>query len=164
MKGFGICGITLIVSSLIPGCNEGIAPVDEQSISEAHGIQGTIHFTNWPPSDSIIDLRLVAFLNYPPIDIYTEVIQGRAKYTDKLPAAVDSFSYTLILNPLPSDTIRCIAIGHQFGPDIEKDWRLVGIYYNPGDSSAPGKIFIPPDSLVANINVSVDFKKLPPQP
>jgi glutamate synthase domain-containing protein 1 len=51
-----------------------------------------------------------------------------------------------------------------FGPDIEKDWRLVGIYYNPGDSSAPGKIFIPPDSLVANINVSVDFKKLPPQP
>jgi hypothetical protein len=164
MKRFSACGIIFMIGLLIQGCNEGISPVEEQTITEAHGIKGTIHFTNWPPSDSIVDLRLVAFLNYPPIDIYTEVLQGRAKYSEKLLTAVDSLSYTLILNPLPADTIRCIAIGQQFGPNIQTDWILVGVYYIPGDSSAPGKVFIPSDSIVANINISVNFQKLPPQP
>jgi hypothetical protein len=164
MNLFGFCCLITIVGLTIIGCNEGISPVEEKAITEAHGIKGTIYFSNWPPTDSIVDLRLVAFLNYPPQDIYSEVIQGMAKYTDRLPAAVDSFSYTLILNPLPADSIRCIAIGMQFGPNIQTDWRLVGLYYNPVDSSLPGRIYVPTDSLVPNINISVDFNKLPPQP
>jgi hypothetical protein len=157
------CFFLLVCLSII-GCDKGIAPVEVIPVTEAHGLKGTIYFTNWPPSDSIVDLRLVAFLHYPPQDIYTEVIQGMAKYTDKLPTAVDSFSYRLILNPLPADTIRCVAIGMQFGPNIQTDWKLVGLYYKQGDSSLPGRIFVPADSLVPNINISVDFHKLPPQP
>lgn len=148
----------------IEGCDEGISPEEAPLVAEAHGIKGTLYFTNWPPVDSVIDLRLVAFLNYPPVDIISEVLQGRAKYSDKLPYGVDSINFTLILNPLPADTIRCIAVGQQFGNNIQEDWRLVGVYYTPGDSILPGRVFIPPDSIVVDINIKVDYTKLPPQP
>jgi len=164
MSGLRISGAFMFIFLSVIGCDEGIAPVEVKPVTEAHGIQGTLYFTNWPPTDSIVDLRLVAFMNYPPQDIYTEVIQGRAKYSDALPLAVDSSTYTLILNPLPADSIRCIAVGLQFGPNIQTDWRMVGLYYNPGDSALPGRIFIPADSIVTGINISVDFQKLPPQP
>ena len=80
----------------IEGCDEGISPEEAPLVAEAHGIKGTLYFTNWPPVDSVIDLRLVAFLNYPPVDIISEVLQGRAKYSDKLPYGVDSILYLLI--------------------------------------------------------------------
>ena len=156
--------VMVVIYCMMTGCDKGIAPIEDSSATEIYGISGTIYFSNWPPVDSVIDLRLVAFVNYPPADIFSEVIQGRAKYTDRLPYAVDSVNYTLIINPLPPDTIRCIAVGQQYGANIEQDWRLVGIYYTPGDSVIPGRFYVPADSILSNINIAVDYKKLPHQP
>jgi hypothetical protein len=158
--------VFLIFFSCISGwkCDEGLAPA---SISQPppYGIRGTIYFRHWPPSDSIKDLRLAALKNYPVSDIIAEVLQGRARYTDQLqPYGADSLDYTLTLSPLSTGLFPYIAVAMQFGPNIQHDWRVVGVYYANGDTTVPGSVVVPPDSIVPGINIHVDFLNPPPQP
>jgi len=53
-------------------CDQGLAP--DENVPEITGIEGTILFQNWPPPDSLYDLRLVAFKNFPPENIFVEII------------------------------------------------------------------------------------------
>jgi len=118
-------------------------------------------FAHWPPSDSVHDLRLAVLQNYPVEDLVGEVLQGRARFTDRLPYGLDSIGYTLILAPLPPGHFPLVGVAQQFGPNIQTDWRIVGIYYANGDSSTPGGVDVPPDSIVPNINLHVDFQHPP---
>jgi hypothetical protein len=155
------CLLALFVS----GCDEGIAPEEKVTIVKTKGIGGTIYFANWPPQDSVRDLRLVAFFSYPPGDIVDDVLNGRARYTDKLePYGADSISYLLDMTTIYIDTLKFIAVGQQYGPNIQTDWRLVGVYFSGGDSSLPGIVVMHQDSVINGVNISVDFNKLPPLP
>ena len=147
-------------------CNQGLAPENSGGTSNnrPYGIQGVVKFKNWPPQDSIKDLRLGVLQHYPVADIVNEVLQGRAKFTDRLSYGVDSLSYTLTLSPLPSGQFPFVGIAQQFGPNAQTDWRIVGIYYANGDTTKPGVVTVPSDSIVPNININVDFLHLPPQP
>jgi hypothetical protein len=148
---------------LLIGCDQGVAPAPELGTPAAlYGISGMIDFQHWPPRDSIIDLRLVAFKTYPPQDILTEVLQGRARYTGTLtPYGADSIAYTLYLTPLPPGPLAYIVVAEQFGSNIQADWRVVGVY---GDSTGPFSVTVPADSVLENVNLHVDFEHLPPQP
>ncbi|MBI1807615.1 MAG: hypothetical protein HYR76_11245 [Ignavibacteria bacterium] len=146
-------------------CDQGLAP---QSVSQQilpYGINGVMYCKNWPPRDSVLDLRLVAFRNVPTQNIVNEVQQGRAEFTQSLqPYAADSIAYTLILSTLQPGILEYVAVGQRYGPDIMKDWRVVGIYHSGRDTTNPGTVQVPPDSVVPGINVLVDFLHLPPQP
>jgi len=148
----------------LAGCHEGLAP--EPSISQpgGHGIRGVITFEHWPPSDSVRDLRLAVLQNYPVANLVNEVLQGRARFTDRLPYGLDSVAYLLMLAPLPPGRFSLIGVAQQFGPNIQTDWRIVGIYFAHGDTTIPGAVDVPSDSIVPNINVHVDFQHLPSLP
>ena len=52
------------MSLFLAGCDHGLAPPSE---NQRTAISGTITYQNWPPADSLKDLRLVAFKEYPPV-------------------------------------------------------------------------------------------------
>ncbi len=145
---------------LVSGCDEGLAPDAVKVIP--YGIKGTIYFRNWPPRDSIIDLCLGALSNYPVTSIIEEVTSKRASITPTLaPFFADSIPYILYLPPLPPGAIPFIGVAQQFGQNLYTDWRIVGIYYAGGDTSRPGSVLVPPDSIVEGINITVDFAHPP---
>ncbi|MBI1804468.1 MAG: hypothetical protein HY033_01415 [Ignavibacteriae bacterium] len=156
--------IILLGTVMFAGCHEGLAPASASPTVSSYGIRGVITFKNWPPADSVHDLRLGILQNYPVQDIPNEVLQGHARFTDRLPYGLDSVSYTLMLAPLPPGRFPFVGVAQQFGPNIQTDWRVVGIYYAGGDTTKPGAVDIPPDSVVPSININVDFQHLPPQP
>ena len=47
---------------------------------------------------------------------------------------------------------------------VRSAWFVAGIYYTQGDRSNPGKLIIPEDSFVRNIDIVCDFNNPPPQP
>jgi hypothetical protein len=151
--------------ALLAGCDKGIAPESTGTAGPPpYGVSGTVYFQHWPPVDSVIDLRVVAFTTYPPGDIVSEVLSGRAKYTNTLPYGVDSVTYSIDLTPIQPGSIPFIAVGQQYGQNIQQDWRLVGEYYTDGDTSQPGSIYVPVDSIVPGVNIFVDFNNPPHLP
>jgi hypothetical protein len=128
-----------------------------------YGISGTIYFKNWPPSDSVVDLRVVSFKDTLSSDILNQVLQGKAGYSGTLqPYGADSISYTLVLSPIPPGPFSYTAVAQRFGPNINTDWRAVGTYSDGPDSTHPGSITVPTEGILSGINIHVDFHHLPP--
>ncbi len=165
MRSHGICvAAALVAAFLISACEQGIAPVANPVPGRSYGIRGTIYFLHWPPPDSILDLRVAALQHYPVASIPDEVLNGRARYSDQLPYGRDSIAYQLTLPPLPPGTIPFIGVAQRYGPNVQQDWRVVGVYYAGGDTTQPGQVVVPADSMVPGVNIIVDFNHLPPQP
>jgi hypothetical protein len=156
---------TVLLLFILGGCDEGLSPVSASSPASRHGISGAIYFRNWPPRDSVLDLRLAAFKGLPSSDLVSDIQQGRARFTDMLsPYGADSIPYRLLLAPLSPGRFSYIGVAQQFGPNIQRDWRLVGVYHAGGDTTSPGFIDVPADSVVPGVNITVDFLHPPPQP
>jgi len=154
-----------LLTLLQGGCDQGLSPVSLSSAAARHGIAGMITFRNWPPRDSVLDLRLAALKGLPSADIVNEVRQGRARFTETItPYGADSIPYRLFLAPLPPGRFSYIGVAQQFGPNIQQDWRLVGVYYTNGDTTSPGFVDVPEDSVVPGVNLTVDFLNPPPLP
>lgn len=162
------CKILIISFFLITqSCDHGINPEKPDQIEQQFsGISGTIYYQNWPPQDSLLDLRLVVFKNYPPADIVSEVTTGEAiAYPEislgALPFYVDSTDFELNLDPR---IYAYVVVAQQYGPAIFFDWRVVGQYDTTSFDTLPTSIEIFSDSIVSNINIYVDFDSLPGQP
>jgi len=155
----------LAVLFLYPACDQGLSPESAATHGPVYGISGTIFFKNWPPADSVLDLRVVSFKNSPSQDILDEVLQGRAGYTETLqPYGADSVHYTLVLSPIPPGAFAFTAVAQRFGPNVRADWKAVGEYYVNGDTSRPGTIIVPADSILPGIDIRVDFRNPPRGP
>lgn len=156
--GIGILFVLILIC--FASCDHGLAPVSV-SVPQS-GIRGFVYFSHWPPADSVVDLRLAALGNPPSSNLINEVLQGKAKFTISLtPYGADSIAYTLILSP---GKYVYVGVAQQFGPNIEQDWRVVGVYHAVGESVNPDSVTVPADSVVNGINVYVDFNNIPPQP
>ena len=145
-------------------CDHGIEPPKENRLIT--GIEGTIFYSNWPPQDSVILLKLVIFKDFPPVDILSEVINGNAivypeLLAETIPFGQDSFSFQV---QLETGTYGYIAVAQQYGPDVFNDWRAVGQYDITPADSLPSSITVTQDSLLRNIDIFVDFNNLPIQP
>jgi hypothetical protein len=153
--------------SILEGCNRGLAPVQTSSTSRP-GFGGTIRFVSaWPPPDSVQDLRVVAFDNYPPTNIFGEVTSGQAKVfpaigSPGLTKFVDSLSYKFDLDS--AETFQYVVVAMQYGSNALQDWKVVGAFgYSHGQGS-PQPVTVPPNSFVNGIDLEVDFKNTPPTP
>lgn len=150
-------------------CDHGIdpgEPEDNSTPTNPTGIEGKIYYQNWPPLDSLYNLKLVVFKNYPPGDIVGEVTGGSAiaypeVLDENLPYNVDSTNYTLELS---SGIYEYIAVAQQYGPYLFLDWRAVGQYDTTLQDSIPTAITVIDDSMLSKINIYVDFDSLPGQP
>jgi hypothetical protein len=157
--------LALVLSVMIGACEQGLSPpgVAGKPVG-SHGIRGRVIFSHWPPADSVLDLRIAALQHYPVQSIVAEVLAGRAAYSDQVPYGIDTLEYQLLLNQLPPGTIPFIGVAQRYGPNIQTDWRVVGEYYANGDTTMPGSVVVPADSIVPDIDMVVDFSHIPPQP
>ena len=114
----------LVISIFIfIACDGGLEPAPVASKSY---IKGRIHYKgDWPKPDSIFDLRAVAFKNFPPANLLTEIMSGQAYFLqDSLPYYVDSTDFILEI-PDPPVTLKYIAIAQRYGDLLS--WRAVGV-------------------------------------
>jgi len=149
----------LFIILLLFACNHGLSPTGPESISKDNGISGTIFYQNWPPADSIKNLKLVVFKEFPPDDILSEAVYYPPGFSESLPQFVDSTDYFMALEP---GVYEYIVVAQQYGGFL--DWRAVGQYDTTRQDSLPTSVTILPGSVLPDINIYVDFENLPIQP
>ncbi len=149
--------------ALVASCDTGLEPPRETVLS------GTVVFeggsSQWPAADSLFDMRVVAFVDYPPQNIAFDIINGRAWFTnDSLPYRVAETEWSIQLpDPAPMQ-IKYLVVAQQFGPNPLTDWRAVGVYAPADSRDEPTKIRVVDGKQYQNIELRVDFSDLPPQP
>lgn len=164
--------LTLVIISF-PGCDKGLTP-------DPSGFTGVIRFTNWPPPDSVQELRLVAF-KLPPTDssgLLIEFLKGNVviyppvgtpaftKFKDN-GEFVDSIRYTVILQNLPAGEATrysYVALAWRYGPNVFADWAPAGVYSLQPASHVPATLVVEKHRIVRDVNIFCDFRNLPPKP
>ena len=156
-----IAFIVLFSFAFSSGCDHGLSP----EVSDIDpGFGGTLHIAgNWPPQDSVRDLRVVAFRNYPPKDILSEVINGSAMFSDELPYGETAISY-VIQDETLSGSFSYVVVAQNYGEDPFQDWRAVGVYAVTGDATKPSPVDLGNGLFIDGVDITVDFYDLPPQP
>lgn len=153
----------LIICLFAPGCDKGIEPQ-----TDVAGFSGRITFQGaWP--DSIKRTFVVVFdsLLEEPNDfnlfnikfISTQIPTGLTFYD------YDSRDSAII--PIDAGSFAYIVVVQQKTEQISlnrNDWIVAGVYYANGDTTHPGRLVIPENSFVRNINIICDFDNPPPQP
>lgn len=148
--------IYILLFCVLVSCQEGLEPINKATI------QGKIRIISELPNDSLIkDLRVVAFQKYPPQDIVTEVLTGRAIFTESLlPIINKESSYKIEIENYPI-TFEYFVVARQWGTLF--DWDVVAIYTKDTINYIPEKLIInKPQTLY--IDFIVDFNKKLPQP
>jgi hypothetical protein len=160
MKIFIIVIFVFVIA--LTSCDKGLEPPPPILKSS---LSGMITYVNgkdkWPPADSVIDIRVVAFKSYPPDDILGEITKGNAYYTASLPMFTDTSSYEIEI-PDPPLTIKYLVVAQQYGSFL--DWRVIGVWTLSGDNTKPSTIDIKAGESYKDLNINVDFDNLPPQP
>ena len=159
--------IILSIALFLAGCGEGISPASVE-VAQKAGFSGAITFKGaWP--DSVQRTHIVVFknplkspgdfsilnLNYISLSIPNGSTNVTYSSLDSsyIPISSGEYSYVIVAQ---SKTLT-LSLNRA-------DWYVVGVYYANGDTTTPGKLIIPPNTLVKNINITCDFNHLPPQP
>ena len=158
----------LTVVLLLSGCDKGLGPSASPAPPIPTGyMSGLIRYQHWPAIDSLHDLRLVAFRVFPPGNIVSEVLQGRASVypplgdTALVPFYVDTLHYHF---SLPAARYEYVVVAQQFGSNAFTDWRAVGQFDLDSNFTVPSPVTIVADSTIEGININVDFSNPPPPP
>ena len=148
-------------------CDKGASPTDNNQTPQVSGVSGTVYYKNWPSPDSLKNIRLIVFKNYPPTNIVSEILSGQAVVypalgdTVGLPFNVDSTNYEFELDP---GTYAYFVVGWQYGANLYNDWLAAGEYdTSPGDT-LPTPLVISKNQILKNIYIQVNFDSLPYQP
>ncbi len=119
-------------------------------------ITGTITYSGeWPPEDSLIDLRFVPLKSPPQTaqDIFADI--ENLVFSEKLDFYVERDSF--IVEDVPNGVYVYNAIAQQYGERILQDWEPVGLF-----TENDGVIIVEGDTT--SITIQVDFDNLPPFP
>jgi len=146
---------SIIAILLLTQCDKGLEPPDEDLIPPGV-IQGTVTYSgDWPPQQSLIDLRFVPlpFVPETVFDIFSDL--ENLRFSNRLQYFEDEG--TFIVENVRSGVYVYNIIAHQFGNNILADWRPVGVY-----TENYGLIFVEGDTTT--IHIHVDFDNLPPFP
>ncbi len=153
----------LILLILFSSCDGGLEPLSKDKRSYLNiGIKYINGKNNWPPKDSVIAIRAVAFKKFPDSSIIIDVLQGNAYFTfESLPLFVDSASTTFEILDAPVK-LYYIAIVQQYDSLITSQ-RVIGVYSKSGNKNEFSDLYIEQGKNY-NILIEVDFDNLPPMP
>lgn len=166
MKGVWYISVCVLLCLVLTGCDDGLAPPATPPPSTGT-VSGVVRFTNWDSAGTVLDIRLAFFRVFPPNDIVSEVLGGRAVVYPALGAGAlvttgtDSIQYSLAV---PAGTFQYVAVAQQFGSNIMTDWRAVGQYDLDTNLTIPSPVVIVADDTTFGVNINVDFSHLPPPP
>ncbi len=142
----------------------GLDPAD---VPPAAFIKGNVTFVGgssaWPDSN-VVQVLVVAFEEQPlHVDsILASLLAGRASLSDTLPRYSESALYEIQVSN-PPRRYEYVVVAMQNGPSILTDWVMISIYAPSGDPTMPGVIQVEAVETV-DIDFTVDFDNLPPQP
>lgn len=142
--------------------------LDPTAVPPFTGISGTITFVGgkgaWPPADSVVEVRVVAFEVRPtdPSQVFGALLAGKGVVSDTLPRHVDQSSYTIAVAGTPR-TFEYIVVALRYGPDFQLQWRMLDVYSVTGDAAQPSPLTVNANDD-KRIHFRVDFSNLPPQP
>ena len=160
----------------ISGCDKGLEPLKEPS-----GFSGVIHYKNWPPPDSLLELRIAAFTEYPTDSsgILTALFSGRAVVYPQVTTGVQGalkilggdrladtvhYDFTTEGTTLQVTTYNYVVVAWRYGPNFFADWRPAGVYAVNPDSFVPAPVKILLHRITPDIDIYVDYHNLPPKP
>ena len=157
--------VILIIAVIISGCDKGLAP---EPVAEEAGFSGAITFSGtWP--DSVQRTHLIVFRD--PINSAGDFNFENLGYVSPgIPNGAEIYNYNTndtALVPIKAGTYSYVAVAQSKTPElalVREAWYVVGVYYNPGDTTHPGTLYIPENTLVKDINILCDFDNPPPQP
>jgi hypothetical protein len=176
----GIAAIFLVLCALFPGCDRGLGPITEET-----GFRGIITYKNWPRSDSLFGLRVVAFEQYPADStgimlallgghaaVYPHVTTGVVPsmtilgYTASDPVHADTIHYVFTKEGtlLKEGTYNYVVLAWQYGPNVFADWAPIGVYTAKPGTFEPAPVFVQERRMRDDINIIADFHNLPPKP
>ncbi len=153
-----------LLAIVLWNCDGGIQPGLQEP-----GFSGTIYFIGeWP--DSVKRTHIVLFKE-PLLDTSDFSAENLKYVSDEIPYGVTEYNYTTENNSLfgvikpgeygylavAQSTLETISLKRE-------DWTIAGLYYNPGDSTKPGRLIIPENTFLHNINITCDFDHPPVQP
>ena len=151
--------LPMLFLALGAGCGDGLSP--EMGLV---GFEGAVTVASaFPPTDSVLTLRVVAARSYPPKDILSEYLAGRLIFSDALTYNARTQSYTILQSDL-TGVFEYVCIAQQYGPNPFSQWRVVGVYSLSGDKARHSPIDLGSGRFLRGIDIAVDFYDLPPQP
>ncbi len=151
--------LLVLLLLFIVSCDGGLNPEIERNAY----IFGKIVFVSprdkFPPMDSLKDLRVVCFKDYPPKNIIEDVLTGKAYFTESsLSFEKDTVPF-LIKIPDPPVELKYIVAAQNYGSLLQ--WRAIGVYRVNQDSIT--KINVQTGKKY-EIEIHVDWDKIPYQP
>ena len=153
---------------LLQSCGKGISPLPPQEA----GFSGTITFKGtWP--DSIQRTHLVIFKN--PLLSSSDFSALNLRYVSlEIPYGITQYhinsldsAYVPIGGHIAPGEYSYVCVAQSKTPQLSlnrKDWFVVGVFYSLGDTTKPGKLIIPENTFIKDINIVCDFNHPPPQP
>jgi hypothetical protein len=155
----------IFLTLFVAGCDKGIAPETETGVT---GFSGTITFSGeWP--DSVQRTHLVVFRN--PLNSAADFNILNLSYVSKgIPYGSELFihnSNDSAVVEISAGAYSYVAVAQSKSPELSlnrPDWYVIGVYYLPGDSSKPGSLIIPSNTVISNINIHCDYNNPPQQP
>ncbi|HEX2868355.1 MAG TPA: hypothetical protein VHO03_15015 [Ignavibacteriales bacterium] len=151
------------------GCNGGLSPEPEgQSQQQEAGFGGSVAFLGkWPTG--VTRTHIVAFRS-PLLTAGDFNALNLAFVSDSIPYGVSGIVFSSLINPglpIKAGQYAYVAVAMSKSPTlslVRKDWFVAGVYYANGDTTKPGKLTIPENTFVGNINITCDFNHPPLQP
>ncbi len=154
--------------SILIGCDKGITPEPEN----VTGFSGKVTFTGtWP--DSITRTHIVLFKD--PLLSASDFSALNLRYVSlEIPYGISEYNFSSLdtayipaAGKLPAGEYSYLAVAMSKSTSLSLnrvDWFVAGLYFAVGDTTAPGKLIIPENTLVKGINILCDFDNPPPQP
>lgn len=152
----------LFLALFLNACQEGLTPEFGTREAIIYGKLIVVSgITSWPSPDSALELRVVAFKEYPPKDIIGEIISGNAYFTDTLPRFADTIPFSLKIDTPPVE-LKYIVGALRYGSLTQ--WKVIGVYTMDTSSKKPAAVYVKKGDKISNVNIFVDFYNLPKQP
>lgn len=151
--------LLIFISFYIIACDGGLNPEIERNAY----IHGKIVFKSprdkFPPKDSLKDLRVVCFKNYPPSNIIEDVLTGKAYFTENsLSYDQDTVPFQIKIADPPTE-LKYIVAAQNYGTLLQ--WRAIGVYHINQDSITSINV---QTGEKYEIEIQVDWEKIPYQP
>ena len=147
-----VCRFVGLLCLLAAGCDHGLEPPDLPPFGT---LEVEITYTGtWPPPDSLVDLRFVAF-RFVPRDTADFFRLNELLFSDTLPTDVDR--HVLVLDSVETGTFVYTVVAQRFS-NVITDWRPVGQY------AENGGLYTVAPAETTSITIPVDFTNLPPFP
>jgi hypothetical protein len=167
------CAFALSTLLVLSGCGKafdsGLSPLHDPS-----GFSGRITFTNWSAGGDVIEMRLLAFKEFPSDSsaILNTILNRQAffyprfgeKGLNQFHEDVVDYVFSDDDAPLDLGEYKYVAVAYRYDINDYTKWRPAGVYTLTPGTFNYSSVIVLLHKITPDINITVDFNNLPPKP